>query len=865
MMPSCRRLILVLALLVADTVADDGRPRFDLADASPDTVTVLPVDAPAPRHAAVTRVDQSWRFELEGPAGCRRRWFIPWPAAMRARWQARFAVEAANLSGTAGPVVAARLAATGMPPEDAPLFIPIGSDDRELGSSRFTTADGPRRLAGFVITLTPRRDGPASLLLHRLDVTPESNLPDADAVRNALRTPPPLTATADIAVITTTHDRDTTPVTHRGPACLLPTDRDAAKALADAGVTLFTLRLPVAPLWITPQLIDFDAIDTAIAPLPDNTFLMLELECAPPRWWPPDQPHHDYSQAWRNHIDRSLGLILQRIRDRDAARPVIGLQLLLGPAADNRPDPSRTRHPDYALAFRSWLRRRYPDRGALRQAWQAPDADFDTASPLPPDRWRRGLVHPLVHPAVQRRRTDSAAFYNHSWAQHLLHWAARIKALSGRRTLTGITDGPLRLLDEPDDGFRITHDALAAIIAHPDVDTLTITCPIHAWLAADPTAPTGPGPEMLLAAPARRHRKALLLRYPAPPAPHHTPTARAAQPLSRQAIRLGTGAALWADAIPCFPFAHDRTPTPNRLRDLRDTVAILRADRRRPTDTVLAVVAPDLSRHITADPFAQTVTAAAIRAWFRSGVPVAFDFPAAIQSNRSRCVHILAVPHLPEPLQATVTARRHQSDILWTWPSGIVGTDYLSPADAADCSGFHLRQHPTPAAHALHALPAWHRFLASDASPAPAAPAAPADRPQPNGLAGRGLLAPKLAIADPDATPLAVWQDGGIAIASKRRYGRLRLFAATPALSPDLLRTVADHAGIPAILDSGDLCFVDDTFITIHARTDGPRTIRLPTPERLVAPWHDLELPAAAAHRVGLKAGRTYCFRRTAP
>ena len=84
---------------------------------------------------------------------------------------------------------------------------------------------------------------------------------------------------------------------------------------------------------------------------------------------------------------------------------------------------------------------------------------------------------------------------------------------------------------------------------------------------------------------------------------------------------------------------------------------------------------------------------------------------------------------------------------------------------------------------------------------------------------------PRFAVADPDATPLARYADGGATAVARK--GKL-LFYGGALLDTAFLRETARAAGVHIYMESGDNLFAGGDVLSLHAITPGTKTIRLP-------------------------------------
>ena len=83
-------------------------------------------------------------------------------------------------------------------------------------------------------------------------------------------------------------------------------------------------------------------------------------------------------------------------------------------------------------------------------------------------------------------------------------------------------------------------------------------------------------------------------------------------------------------------------------------------------------------------------------------------------------------------------------------------------------------------------------------------------------------------VDDPEATPLARYADGKVAMAVKK-YGRgFMVYSGLPVTAPAVYQAVAKFAGVHIYSSSGDAFFADNQFVMIHTKTGGVKQIFLP-------------------------------------
>jgi hypothetical protein len=94
---------------------------------------------------------------------------------------------------------------------------------------------------------------------------------------------------------------------------------------------------------------------------------------------------------------------------------------------------------------------------------------------------------------------------------------------------------------------------------------------------------------------------------------------------------------------------------------------------------------------------------------------------------------------------------------------------------------------------------------------------------------------PRFAVTDEDARVLGRWSDGDeVAFASKRHDGYRSVYAGTAPLPVHILRWLAETARVPLWCDKPDVVTATRGVTCLVATSEGKRTLRFPTPQRMV-------------------------------
>ncbi len=86
---------------------------------------------------------------------------------------------------------------------------------------------------------------------------------------------------------------------------------------------------------------------------------------------------------------------------------------------------------------------------------------------------------------------------------------------------------------------------------------------------------------------------------------------------------------------------------------------------------------------------------------------------------------------------------------------------------------------------------------------------------------------PRFVVEDEEATPVALFcEEGKVAMAVKEYDGFTSVYCGAKYLQYDVLRSVAKFAGCHLYSEDGDVLYVSDNYITVHACAGGTKTLR---------------------------------------
>ena len=211
-------------------------------------------------------------------------------------------------------------------------------------------------------------------------------------------------------------------------------------------------------------------------------------------------------------------------------------------------------------------------------------------------------------------------------------------------------------------------------------------------------------------------------------------------------------------------------------------------------------------------------------------------------------------PERREAIQRKLS--RNHAAALWIYAPGYLSPTGASVATMAQLTGMTLRRVAEQPASQLVITRSEHplaRYLGKIRRDGQSAP-----------LSEKRVLkmeafAPAFFVDDPAAEVIGEL-DGRGALAVKPCDWGTSIFSLN-TLTPDLARGACEMLGIPVYMDSGDVFQVNESFLMVHAVSDGEKRIRLPEARKVRNLNNDERYPAATELRVQLKRGDTVIFQ----
>lgn len=183
-------------------------------------------------------------------------------------------------------------------------------------------------------------------------------------------------------------------------------------------------------------------------------------------------------------------------------------------------------------------------------------------------------------------------------------------------------------------------------------------------------------------------------------------------------------------------------------------------------------------------------------------------------------------------------ARRNGATVLWFYAAGYVDEALDAPIDAANVS---RTVGMTVKAVEQTAYPHFRVDPKSDPLVAGASRTrryGAIDRPIRNiisqsraAIPDAAYVNPRFHVEDPRAKALGRYcNDGKVALASVKADGFTSVYCGAAVMRSDLLASIARAAGCHVYNEKDDVLYANERYVTVHAKDDGPRTIRFKRP-----------------------------------
>jgi hypothetical protein len=642
------------------------------------------------------------------------------------------------------------------------------------------------------------------------------------------------------------------------------------------------------PTWNGPDFFDFSYPDREAMRMhridPEARFFFcLAVDGA--RWWNylhPDDAGEafemglaDYlSDRWRADMEDALEQFVAFLSTRPYYTNILGLMLWNGSSMDCNPEVNIAT-PAAIGRFRTFLRQRYTNEGALQTAWNDATVTFATATPrpdvmaVPADQTTACPL--LVDPATGGAYRDTIRFMEQVWQTIVIDFCKAVKRVSGGDLLAGARTGDFMGhmwgVGDGSDGPRDTNP-LAMLLECPEMDFFEVQEP---YLGRYLGYHGGSGTPVLPIQSVFRRNKAVLYQNDTP---LHTGTMRN----DDLSFLVGHVRRCYVNGIVngVYPYqlgvGWTRLARPELMEQYGAFNTLMtraqQADRSSVAE-VAFVFDLDYQKYIGFDPQYDKPSRSIplfdhIKwSWARAGVPYDMILLQDLDAARDYKVYVFVHCFALSPDERALIekhALREGKTAVFTWADGYLSDGRADSGVLSELTGLDIRSETSERNWLLKPTAALSRtHPPHDAFPMSTFDFAPQDIALPADVA----YGPSFYVADPEAETLAVYAEGGaVAVARKEKNGCAVYYSAPAILPPNLLRYIVERAGCHSYVDTEDACYVNASMVGLHAGRSGTVCITLPSPSPLTDVLTGAARPSARRHEISVAEHETYLFFR---
>jgi hypothetical protein len=220
----------------------------------------------------------------------------------------------------------------------------------------------------------------------------------------------------------------------------------------------------------------------------------------------------------------------------------------------------------------------------------------------------------------------------------------------------------------------------------------------------------------------------------------------------------------------------------------------------------------------TGSKFFDTITYAFLnsqaRAFHRIGAPVDFIYRFDLTPedfSRYDLIFMVNNFYLNDSEVDALSCRLKESDatVVWFYAPGFIGEERFEAERMSALTGFDYERHDNPRSFIIYSL--------IDGTEVE------------RGFGMQRDLFPRFTVLDSDVEVLGRWEDtGGAAFVRKRMNGWTSVYAGTAPLPVNILRWLADGAGVPLWSSEPDIVFAGRDCAVVVATSPGERTLQFP-------------------------------------
>lgn len=655
--------------------------------------------------------------------------------------------------------------------------------------------------------------------------------------------------------------------------------RKEYQEFADTGVDLFSFVISPTgcayhniqrkpenfDLWIAPDQFDFanfdERIDRVLRADPDAK-IFPRLSLSAPLWWIREnsgemglgtdkdgktvrlgdggrQGPSWASEKWRQDTLMAIRRLLEHVEASDYADNIVGWHLVSGSTEEwmiwgsNNGQWGDISEPSQAR-FRKWLRPRYQTDAALQSAWHDSSVTLGTAQIASRAQREQTTLGSLRDPAKEQAAIDSLLYFSDLVYETIDLFCGAIRTQTKGQKMIGVFYGYILQFDGETRLQNAGHLALGKLLRSPNVDFLSAPSSYKYRGYGGSGTPHYMAPHGSVKLHGKLWfnendlRNSITPRMPGMTEAKYRRWGAAAdiqgdivQQEKELAHSMTSGAAQWWFDVGLIEHS-DPTLLARYADFVRQADEVLEKQRG-PVDEVAFVVDDKSSVYFRiGEPFTAALVTNTFPALHRIGAPVSHyllnDLPALADHKLLIFANTLA-PSAAERA-ALEALKGEQRVLLFQYGAGVYDEGTLSLDAMQTFTGIQMKVVNEPMEMVL--------TLEDNAA-------------LPKSLRGQRITAytnnnqnkvcsvsPVLVADDPQATVLGRLPDGSPGLVVKAFDDWVAVYSAVPINNRDLLRWLAERAGVHLYIDTPDLLWANQEMVSICVDEAGPRTIRLP-------------------------------------
>lgn len=634
---------------------------------------------------------------------------------------------------------------------------------------------------------------------------------------------------------------------------------EQVKQFASAGVHLYFLECRQMG-WIGNDKYDYRLIDELMAELfvcdpKARVIPFFYVDLAPPLvgpegdWWQNENrddlcvdengkvfSRYDHetvsfaSEAWRRDAGKAMENFIQHLENSPYADRIAGYQPCAGGSYEWMYHGGQdSLFLDYSKptvkAFRHWLSNKYVnDVRKLQIAWKDDAVTFLSAAIPPQAKRQRSSLGQLRNPELEAPVIDYYIFLSELTAETIDHFCGIIKRVTNGKKTAGAFYG--YVLEQMFGGYCTQHTghfAISKLLKSKNIDFLM--SPTSYW----ERQPGGTGGHMTAMASVRLHKKLWINQ--ADIRTHLSDKTSGYGRCDNEAQSVGVVRREFAmdltSGIPVYWYSFSIPwfgPSKALMTDIQKMARIdqqaNRRDRSLKGDKLAVIVSESPASFLSLATEPQRSLAYLQREnLFRSGVPFDVYLDSDLDNPdmpKYKAYLFLDSIHLTNKTRRYIETLKNDGRVLvWIWAQGIVN-DTLSVSNVSSLCGMNIVLSINSGVVTVQPNNGYGPVYGSESD---FSPLLYTDDPSAQSLGN--LISPAFLAGRP-----------GLSIKKNREW--TSIYSAAPRLSPELIRVIAELAGIHAYAKGNDPVYIGQEYIGIHAKEAGIRNITLPRPAKII-------------------------------